>query len=365
MLRLPNRRVVKRRILLTADSLLTRGEHLWIEVAGGRRRRREGRDVDPSTGRTSLEHLRRGGLADRVWPRVGEALEAGAPPDELAEVITTATARSGDLVAATLRRREPQMLREHAAIRRALYRRMRALWGPAFDAFYAVYVCAEEVGSELEQLHRDDRDPLIEALLALHARACLVLAEVHGLMVRGFPLGAWARTRSLHETAVIASILEVHGREPGLEDLGERFLRHAVIDEAHDLELAARSGIEVDDELLTFVCAERDAVIAQYGTAYAKDYGWARPLFPSFDAHARVTFRRLEALAESGLERLDYRLGSQRRRTHSERKRRSAVSRQPLHVGRHHNHGQQRSPELLHYEHRYAIHAKPLRQSFV
>jgi hypothetical protein len=185
---------------------------------------------------------------------------------------------------------------------------MRADWGPAFDAFYEIYVFVEELGSDLEQLH-GGAEPLTTALLALHARACLVLAEVHSLMVHGFPFGAWARTRSLHESAVIAQLLSNYGREPGTDDLGERFLLHAVIDEARDLELAVRSGVDVDDEVLGTVRAERSRVVARFGRGFAKDYGWALPLFPSLGANGRVTFDRLEDLADSGLDRLDYRVG--------------------------------------------------------
>jgi hypothetical protein len=240
---------------------------------------------------------------------VQEALDGGAPPEGVIDALDTATREGGDRLALALRRRAPQVLRDHRAVARGMYRRMRALWGPAFDAFYGVYVCVEELGSDLQRLHREDDDPLVSALLGLHARACLVLAEVHALMVRGFPLGAWARTRSLHETAILTTLLATHGRQPGTDDLGERFIRHAIVDQARDLELAIRSGIDVDEEEVATVRAEREAVVERYGSMFAKDYGWARPLFPSLGPRGRVTFEQLERLADAGLHRLDYRVG--------------------------------------------------------
>ncbi len=47
----------------------------------------------------------------------------------------------------------------------------------------------------------------------------------------------------------------------------------------------------------------------RYGRTFAKDYGWARPLFPELRPKEQVTFDRLEALANTGLRRLDYRFG--------------------------------------------------------
>lgn len=161
-----------------------------------RRGLHERRDVDSSTGRTSPEQLRQRGIGETVWPMVQDAIDQGAEHEELVAAFQAATDESGELLADKLKRRRAQMLREHRAIRRGMQRRMRALWGRAFDAFYEVYVCAEEIGSDLQQVHGGAADPLMDALLGLHARACLLLAELHTLMVGGFPLGAWARTRS-------------------------------------------------------------------------------------------------------------------------------------------------------------------------
>lgn len=305
-----NRRTAKRQVILIADEFLTRAERLWVDALGARRRVQNRGTVDPSTGRTRMEHLRRTGIGDSVWPRVQDALNSGVEQNELIAALDAVTSEAGEQLAATLQRRAPQMLRDHRAVQRGMHRRMRAMWGPAFDAFYELYVCVEELGSDLQQLHGADSDPLVEALLALHARACLVLAEIHALMIQGFPLGAWARTRSLHETAILATLLADHGREPETSDLGERFIRHAVVDQARDLlELAVRGGVDVDDAELARVRDERDRVVSRYGRMFAKDYGWARALFPSLGQKERLTFERLEELAETGLDRLDYRLG--------------------------------------------------------
>lgn len=305
------RRSAKRRLVLASDVVLTRVERIWVEVVGGRRRRREGRRLDPVTGRTNLdEHLRRGPTGDEFLDRMQDALDRGVPEETVGREFERVTGEAAEASAAVLRRSAPQMLREHRADNRGFQRRLRALWGPALDALYEVYVCVEEWGSNLQQVHATDDDvPLVEALLGLHARSCLVLREVHALMAQGFPLGAWARTRSLHEGAVLATLLSQHGREPGTEDLAERFLLHAVVDESRDLNLAVKSGVKVDDEELAQSRAERREVMQRYGRMFAKDYGWARPLFPDLGPKDQVKFDELEKLADTGLHRLHYRFG--------------------------------------------------------
>lgn len=302
-------RTLRRQFMLSIDTIMTKAEYSWVRIARARHGLRSRGQVDRSTGRSPVERLEQQRIGETLWPRIQEAIDRGADVDELAAAFADATTESGRFLADALNRRRAQMLREHRAVHRGMQRRMRALWGPAFDGFYQVYVCAEELGSAVQQLNAGGDDPLVESLLGLHARACLILVEVHALMVRGFPLGAWARTRSLHETAIIATLLSDYGRERGTEDLGERFLAHAAVDQAEDLEFAIRRGAEVDQEVLVEARNQRDKVVEYYGPMFKQNYGWARPLLPELGKKDRVTFKKLEDLADTGLDRFDYRFG--------------------------------------------------------
>lgn len=265
--------------------------------------------VDPSTGRTPRTQLVESQSGERMWGRVADLLEQGADRDKLVMEIVRVTKDVGADVADDLRRRGPQMLREHRARHRAFKRRLRATHGPALDALYAVYVGMEEIGSDLQQIHRDRDDDLTDALLGLQARASLVLMEIHNALSNGFPHAAWARARSLHETAVIADVLSEHGREPGPIDLATRYLAHAVLDQASDLKLIGGSGGDVDPTFEASVQQTKQELLEQYGEPFARDYGWARPLFPELKPREPVRFARLEMLTGSQLNRLDYRLG--------------------------------------------------------
>lgn len=302
-------RSTRRRLLLGTDWPLSKLERLYVAGMGGRRRFKRRGDIDKSTGRTKFDLIGANRLGPTLADSAGEALTKGADPAELAQAIDEAVTDAVPSVIDALQAAAPQMHREHRLLRQAARRRSRAIWGPAFDAFYEVYVCAEEIGSNLQQLHGPGGDAHTASLLALNARACLVLNEVHTLLVEGFPLGAQARCRSLHETAIIATVISDSASAPETADLGERFLRHGIVDQARDLELAHEHGIHVDTEELEAVRSLRAEAIDDYGSGFKHDYGWARPLFPTLTPKARVTFAQIEQLAETGLSRLDYRLG--------------------------------------------------------
>ena len=106
---------------------------------------------------------------------------------------------------------------------------------------------AEEIGHEIYGIHlkeADDEefDPVFEALIGLYARACRVAREVHHLLSGGFPFGALARSRTLHELAVITIGIADYGRDEAHADLADRFLQHAWIARYSDAEDGSHPG---------------------------------------------------------------------------------------------------------------------------
>ncbi len=298
------RRADRRRALLAADAVLTRADNAYVRARRPRSRRLP---IDSMTGRTPRLELEATLLGPTIWSHAADAVEQGAAVDDLVAGVAEVSQDAGARIACQLLHTAPSMLREHAAERRGFDRRMRAVWGPGLDAVFTVYVAVEELGSDLQQLHQDLDDDTTEAVLALQARCALILAEVHALLAAGFPLGAFARARSLHETAVVAAILGEYGRERGL---AERYLAHAVIDQARDVQAEINSGIEHDSAFLAEVMAARDEVLLRFGAEFKYEYGWARPLFPELRVRDRISYTRLELLAATGLDRLGYRTAS-------------------------------------------------------
>ena len=226
---------------------------------------------------------------DDAAHHVSDALQAGldaAAPDIVAELIKTA----------------PDMVAAHRRENRAYERRLRKHWGEAVDRFYSVAVAAEEAASTFDVKRRNDVDGdgmYFEALTGIMARACRTTFEVHHLLSGGFPLGALARCRTLHELAVCAIVISDRGRPDGEHpDLGERYVLHrgvlnwkdALTYQEHYLRLGEEP---FSDDELAAMKQEHDALVARYGTNYKEPYGWAAGLVP----RGRPKFDALEALA--------------------------------------------------------------------
>lgn len=234
-------------------------------------------------------------------------VDAGASAETAGQVAATALrdsfAELAPGVVDDLVRSSPRMLRTRRRDRRRMRRRIRSQWGAALDVYTMVLAAAEESGHVFDRQHRppdgDWFDPLLDALLGLHARACRAALEVHHLLSDGLPKAALARSRTLHEIAVCAMVLADFGRLPEHSDLAERFIDHAAVSTYKDA-VTYQENCEVlgyerfsDDEMAEMK-AERDDAIARYGAAFKEPYGWAagleRPTAPSF--------RDLERLAE-------------------------------------------------------------------
>jgi Family of unknown function (DUF5677) len=250
-----------------------------------------------------------GDIFDAMAPGVQRIMQRGLSLEQAMELAVPALHKALDEVAPRigrdLVRQAPRMLRQYRRRNRRFERRLRKHWGQALDRFYAIVVCAEEVGRELYRMHlegADDEefDAVFEALIGLYARACRVAREVHHLLCGGFPFGALARSRTLHELAVITIVIADYGREEEHADLADRFIQHAMIASYRDAKLYQESrealGHEpLSDEDMARMKQQHDLLIGQYGKAYGKDYGWATGLNGQSNA---PDFRELERLAD-------------------------------------------------------------------
>jgi len=196
------------------------------------------------------------------------------------------------------------------------YRRnLRKIWGEALDQFLAIAIAAEEAGSMFNEEHLEtvaaDNDILFETLAGLHARACRTAFEVHYLLSGGFPMGALARCRTLHELTVTMSLLQKFGRKPQHLDLAERFRLHDVVVNYRDAlayqETCEKTGYDpYSDEEMAEMRADRDALIDRFGQEFKSDNGWATII----TGKTRPTFLDMEELAGFAHLRGFYKWGS-------------------------------------------------------
>lgn len=234
------------------------------------------------------------------------AVAKGVSSDDLGtifgEAMTQALEDGALLVARQLNTDMPAMLADHAAIRDGFEERLYERWREALDLYEAVTTCCLEAAQQVHHEITEDEEgsapdqPLkTQALTLLHARACLVASEVGALLRSGHAVGAQGRWRTLHEIAVIASVIA-----DGDEDLANRFSLHRYVERWKEARIYQQHcealGYEqyTDEEMADF---ERvaDGIVAQYEPGYAEDWGWSKPLFPS--TKHRPTFDDLERLA--------------------------------------------------------------------
>jgi hypothetical protein len=136
-----------------------------------------------------------------------------------------------------------------------------------------------EAGIEYHREHQGSEDPQHYALAKLHARSCLIAAEVLALLRGGFASGAHARWRAMHEIAVIGGFLA-----EGDADLSVRYLEYEHVESlagARDYQENAEDlGYEpITDEEFKDLQTQVDALCDKYGLLFKKRYGWAAHLF--------------------------------------------------------------------------------------
>jgi Family of unknown function (DUF5677) len=263
-----------------------------------------------------------GGL---LFPLIVEALagavERGLPPeDALAvapEVFAVAMPKVVKILVTELHRTKVNLLRDLAADRDALTSYLEEDWGTAFGAYETAAYAMYEFGGALhdrrfaaERAQPIDRasdadEIVLEVLSLLHGRACTVAQEVLWLLRGGYADGAAARQRTLHELAVVLTLITEDTRN----ELAGRYLDYAVIEQREDLRLyqihAATLGqTPLTKEETDSIEAQFEDVLQRRGTSFRRPNQWAEPLFPG---DRNITFGKLETKAGLGHLRPYYR----------------------------------------------------------
>jgi Family of unknown function (DUF5677) len=245
-----------------------------------------------------------------------QAIVANENPERVQKAVTDAIGESipeaASRLAQTVEQHARRTLRHNQKLRAGFERRLRTVWAKGFAAYEVVVWSANELGEEYWKQHYasvvgTSSASKLHAMTGLHARACRTAFEVLTLLHGGFPVAAYARWRTLHELAIVGSILAT--RDPGLS---ERFLDHAIVEQASDAEEYQKHAIALGHSLLSVedlekLRAARDIMVGRYGPEFARDRGWAATLTATGKA---PSIRSLEALAGLKHQRPYYRLSS-------------------------------------------------------
>jgi len=179
-------------------------------------------------------------------------------------------------------------------------RDLREAWGRPFDLLLCLIRASEEVLEEVTtDEHPDRHDDLTFSVVARLAAAGTRAAwEVHQLVTSGLPEGAAARARTIHETAVVTTLL----LDDDDGELVQRFHDHRAVRQFHWAKQVAalvtagklppHRGLRPDE--LTVLSREVDELLRTYGSRFGQIYGWAAPLVKPGQ---RLSFETLEKLA--------------------------------------------------------------------
>ncbi|MGV9231752.1 DUF5677 domain-containing protein [Streptomyces nigra] len=180
-------------------------------------------------------------------------------------------------------------LRANRRIDREFNKRLERRYIQAFNAYIVATYCAREAGESIARSRPEHltapQEATFDALIGLHAKSCRVAGEILALLANGFPEGALARCRTLHEMAVVAGAIADATDDPDNEDLAIRFLDHGVVDLRNSAqryqEDHVRLGMEpLEQDFLDKVEDGFNAAITKYGVDFKRDYGWAKKYCP-------------------------------------------------------------------------------------
>jgi len=168
--------------------------------------------------------------------------------------------------------------------------RIFELWKEPFDLLEMFIGIAFELGEKFNRLFRPTAtgDYTFEALTRLHARGCQISYEILHLLKGGFPDGAHARWRTLHEIAVTSFFIAEHGN-----DVAERYILYNYIESYKTAKMHRECYNGHGEEPLTdeeFAHLEqiRDDLCERFGKKFKKRYGWALEALGSDNTHFDV-----------------------------------------------------------------------------
>tara|TARA_R110000787_G_scaffold110639_2_gene219331 strand:+ start:938 stop:1900 length:963 start_codon:yes stop_codon:yes gene_type:complete len=178
-------------------------------------------------------------------------------------------------------------------------------WKDGLDLLVAFITTSEDLGQTIlkreKQAASRKNDHKFAAAFTLHARGLMVSKEILSLLRNGFPDGALSRWRSLHEIAVVATLLKKNDAE-----VAQRFLEYRGIEECKALEQFAeyheRLGIEPPrPEDMSATKTRRNFLVGKFGEEFGKENGWAYPIIKNKEGtprKPRIPFDALEKAAE-------------------------------------------------------------------
>ena len=220
---------------------------------------------------------------DELSKNLDQAIDFDQLSADIADSIPEVADETAKIILRTIKRNAfTGGLQESTAERLAFEERLEAVWRRPIDLLDLFIHLSTEAGSDFNSEYREDAvdsdDAVFEALTKLHGRGCQVAREILVLLRSGLADGALARWRTLHEIAIVACLIGDHEQE-----LAKRYLLHETVQQ-YKLACQYQSHYQslkfepISQEELTQLKERQDQLIAQFGTSFKYDYGWAEAI---------------------------------------------------------------------------------------
>jgi hypothetical protein len=163
-------------------------------------------------------------------------------------------------------------LRDIHANEEGFLERLRETWHRPLILFKTCRHLALTTGNEFNK-QRTQPDLLSETMFRLHARVCLIAAEIEVLMKAGLSSGALTRWRSMHEVGVVLQFLAKH------PTCIQAFIDHEQVASYKGVisfnKVYGRTPKAFPQDVVNMLKQKHDDAVAHYGPFFKHDNGWA------------------------------------------------------------------------------------------
>lgn len=214
---------------------------------------------------------------------------------------------TADLISKNLKQDMHRLFTHESLIITEFKSRLSIRWYDGLVLLQSIITISEESSMEiidefLENENVNEKYKLImDVLFKLHSRSVQISKEIFTLLMNGFPDGALARWRSLHETNVIFSVLTKNFTDiDKTYDIVKRFMDYTEIERMKEIKIYKIATPKLNLEEIGYKEEKeyekrRLEILDKYGGDFEKPNMWAKPLFPS--NQKKILFYQLEKLA--------------------------------------------------------------------
>jgi hypothetical protein len=229
----------------------------------------------------------------------------------LGAIFTNSSMKEGNRLSEIIFNNISSINAEYEPFRRTDEDNIKYFWSEGFQIFQLFILYCHYIGNLLSesrnQRRNEDNTPpndlVLEALIRLQGNAVRMGKEILVLMRAGYPDGAFARWRSIHEHCVFAFFIKEHGNATA-----ERFLLHHYADSLISLKRYKNSyssynkeypsiyfdisEIRDDEERMEQIVSD---LCNRYEDNYRKPYGWAANALGITNIKEPITIAKIEA----------------------------------------------------------------------